>query len=535
MLAEERQLRQEIEARWAQLASKPGYDDLFTQLDVIKQKFMALPSEQPDEAVFHDPTATAKWDAAAGAGPGVLGTEVSFREFKLRPPADAKLDLKGRENDPAGLTWRYEQIFGAPAMTVSVAPRRNAAQKQPWVMTQSFMEKYHDQERLFAIDATTTPPEPVVVGTINGLTFWRIESPPSSPSAGDGWIRYVTLDGDRWIQVVIRPANQARAREEFDLAAHTLRKAANEPHADPFSPAALVERLADDSTQAVLLLRRQDPAAEEALDAGLSSLDRQIRSQCAELLRTVATAKSVPALRRAVSSEDREVSEATRATLRRVAPKEFDAVAEALLDLKSDGRDKQKALAALAAAKPDDARRGEVATLLEDMLLNNKAGFVEKQVGEALSVWYGPNTVTRLLPLVSDGKRPWLDARDQAAMKALAATHDKRVVMPIMVPWLLKDTEHTVPALIELGPLAEDAIVINPVLSDPDPRVRAAASRVLEQIGTSRCLLGLGQAIHDRRGDRQAATTAAAAAKQAYDAVTARATAAKAATRPAGK
>ena len=106
MLDQEKQLRAEIESQRADARRQAGLRRPVPALDAVKQKFMTLPSEKPDDAIFRDPAPTVTWDDAATAPPSLLGPEVSFKEFKLRPPADARLDLKGSENDPAGLSWR---------------------------------------------------------------------------------------------------------------------------------------------------------------------------------------------------------------------------------------------------------------------------------------------------------------------------------------------------------------------------------------------------------------------------------------------
>src|SRR5206468_12111414 len=106
-------------------------------------------------------------------------------------------------------------------------------------------------------------------------------------------------------------------------------------------------------------------------------------------------------------------------------------------------------------------------------------------------------TAARMLPLLAKDN---YDARKRrAAMTVLAATKDRRAVMPIMVPWLVDDTEHAVSALIAIGQPAEDEMVRVKVLWDPSAKGRQAAAQVLEQIGTGKCLPDLQRASKDPR------------------------------------
>src|SRR5207247_382720 len=84
-------------------------------------------------------------------------------------------------------------------------------------------------------------------------------------------------------------------------------------------------RLGDDPERASVILRRQGAAAEFAVVAQLQSADPRARREAAKLLGEVATAASVPALRKAATSSDPEVARAASAVLRRIAPERPDA------------------------------------------------------------------------------------------------------------------------------------------------------------------------------------------------------------------
>jgi HEAT repeat protein len=499
------------------LQARSTYADLQSQLTQLQQKIAALPSETPDQAVFSDPVPSQVWDTPAGSGD--VGTEVSYKDFKLRPPLDAVVDLKSSENDPAGLVWTFRKTFGA-RFSITTLPRTNVAQRQPWVVCRPFMTPETDAQKLFCIDVRdmarrrASTDLTVEDGKIGNLAFTRVILVPTT-GLGDRFAQYAAISDNRWLVMTIRaPRDEARVFGQMQASAGSVRTAAGEPHVDPFSPAALVARLGDEPLEVSVMLRRQGPAAEPALDAAMKDPDARIAEGAAALLDDMATPKSVPVLREAATSTDPKVRESARAALNRLLPKEFDVVAEALLDLQSDAiLDKRTALQSLARATPD-ARRAQIATMLEDMLASDKPNLDYEDLGKALAAWHGDNTMTRLLPLLAiKGFSP----KRRAAMQALGGTKDKRVALPLMDPWLLDDPDAAVSALIELGQPAEDELVRQKAMWHANARVRTAAARVLQEIGTTKSLPSLERGAHDPRD-----ASAAAAARQALAAVKAR-------------
>jgi len=496
-----------------------NYAELLPLLDQAKEKVSSLPSQMPGPSVFADPAASQVWDTPADSQD--VGAEVSYKNFKLRPPADASIDLKSSESDAGGLSWKFRQSWPTK-LSIMVVPRGNAAQRQPWVIDHNFMAQENERQRLFEIDVRRMAwHQPGVesdaeTGKIHGLTFTRALAIPTDDHSMNRWAEYVALSNNQWLVVTLRsPPNEGRLFGEMQAAAGSIRlAAAGEPHIDPFSPAALVSRLGEEPQEASVLLRRQGASAEAALDEALKNPEPRIAAGAATLLGELATQRSLPALREAAASNDQQVSRPARAALRRLSPKEFDAVAEALLDVQGDSPFvKPKALQVLAGAKPD-ARRPKIATLLEDMLVSEKAGFDSDAIGKALATWYGENTVNRLLPLLN--KRTFGPQR-QAIMQVLGATRDKRVALPLMDPWMLDDPDASVSALIALGQPAEDELVKQKAMWHANARVRISAARILEQIGTAKSVPGLERGAHDMRD-----AGAAAAARQALAAVRAR-------------
>jgi HEAT repeat protein len=93
----------------------------------------------------------------------------------------------------------------------------------------------------------------------------------------------------------------------------------------------------------------------------------------------------------------------------------------------------------------------------------------------------------------------------------------------------IKEPDAVVAAMKELGPVAEEEAIR--LLRDRNPGVAANAARILETIGTQKCLIELRRLSNDPRDPSTAAT-----ARIALDAVLARvkqAKAAAAATQPA--
>jgi HEAT repeat protein len=258
-----------------------------------------------------------------------------------------------------------------------------------------------------------------------------------------------------------------------------------------------------------------------------------VRRAAAELMAEVATAKSIPALQEAAQSRDDDVAKAARAALGRIAPTQFDKTAEALMDLKgSDPWKKEAAFKALASGPADPKRRDEVAKALEDMFSGDRAPFDAENIGRALAVWHGPNTVTRLLPMVLDERgHPWVR---KGLVIALAGTQDKRAVKPIMM-WMLKEPDMVVEAISSMGPVAEAEVIAryNMAMSDKTKEgatVRANCVRMLQAVGhTPAAVATLTRAAGDRRD-----AAGAELAKSALETVKAR-VAQKAPPKPATK
>jgi hypothetical protein len=182
--------------------------------------------------------------------------------------------------------------------------------------------------------------------------------------------------------------------------------------------------------------------------------------------------------------------------------------------------DRNDALKKLAEIAPADAQQREVVAPMLEQLLVSDAAFVADEAANTLAVWWRPQTVDVMLPLLDE--KEWIGWKRPRAMKVLAATGDKRAALPLM-RWLLKDTDAVVAAMIQLGPAGEDEAIAR--LREKEAAARSGAARILSAVGTNKCLIELRRAANDPRDAGAAAT-----ARSALETVLARVKQAKAAT-----
>jgi hypothetical protein len=502
-------------------SDKPGemaheLPDLVAQM---QQKIAALPSEKPDPSLFQEPRFSPMPTYALDQAP--LGREVSFREFMFRPPQHMTLDLKVNGIGKGLLVWRAAKAGGA-VITLRAIHRTDPTQKQPWVTTVPTIAEAARQRRLFAIAGT--PLSNILRAQINGVNFVRV-GPPIGATARfqplSEPIQYATLDGDDWVVMELKDDSVVHATLDASMMS-IRRRNSGEARADPLSPAMLAARLGSvrlgpdsDADNVKELLIQQGPAAEDALIPLLTS-SWPVAESAAQILQSVGTAKSVPALKVAAHSPVPGLAEAARAALRVVAPKKFDAVGEAVLDLNSHRLDSD-ALAKLAAAPPDEARRAAIEARLEELFFATGATANAKDLGKALGVWRTDHSTDIMLKVLDNPKSEvWMV---QVAMSFAGTGADKRLVFPV-VHWINTPQfgETSVQTLISMGAVAEEETIKVSRVNDMIARTNAA--RVLAKIGTKRCIPTLTVLSNDTRNP-----SAAAAASSALLEVHARSTA----------
>ncbi len=95
---------------------------------------------------------------------------------------------------------------------------------------------------------------------------------------------------------------------------------------------------------------------------------------------------------------------------------------------------------------------------------------------KALAVWRSPAALPALIERARDNR---FFVRKEA-VKVLGKFQDARAVEAIIAQFQ-EDGFEAEPALKEIGPMAEPALIAR--LKDPDPRVRSRACNILKQIG----------------------------------------------------
>ncbi|MEX0774132.1 MAG: HEAT repeat domain-containing protein [Phycisphaeraceae bacterium] len=278
---------------------------------------------------------------------------------------------------------------------------------------------------------------------------------------------------------------------------------------DPRAIEPLTRLLDKHGDQAAPALIAYGGDAEPAVLAVLETLNDQGRRSALQVLAKVGSNKSLGAARKFARDQDRQVASAARELWRKLAPKEFDAITEALLTVSSGNSSEQKkAFEQLASMEVDQNRRGQVARTLEQQVAQT---YYAEQLAAALLVWKDDKTVPNLLAHLKQGG----DAQArQGAMKALAAIKDPKAVYPI-VQWLILDRYHARNALVEMGSMVEDEVA--KLLTNANESAAREAATILGEVGTSKSMRALALAIANTRRP-----SVAAAAREAVDKIKAR-------------
>ena len=511
-------LRAEADALRASYSQEPAMAQVQTILLELDGRIASIPSENPEPEVFAAIAAGETWDLTESLGAG-LGSEVGFLRWRLRPAKSLRLDLAAFSQNSSAPVWMAGSRGGG-RLALRVVPRDNSAQMRPWAVSRPYQLAAARQRMLLAV---MTDQPSVSYGHINGLEFTRIAWQDGQPRSATQHVQYVAADGKQWLVADIEASgNDPSAMALFEASVRSMRLAREgEPSADPYTAESVAACLTDEENAASQMLvslgSKAEPAILEYLK-GARSLDQE---KAIRVLAQIGTDKSVAELRRLMRERGFGVGDAARAALRKIAPREFDEVGEALMDLETDNWMIQRpALEKLAAAKPDE-RRDTVAPALEKLLTGHASTLTADDVAKALAVWANDKTATNLLPLLEEnGDR---NAR-HAAMKVLGRLKAVEAVEPIR-RWLLLDTQPAVEALTAIGTPAEEVVI--DAMADENVQVRRAAVDILREIGTTKCLRILSMAAADRFD-----TIIARSARDAMQAVRDRAARKPPATRP---
>lgn len=477
---------------------RPEWATLQSELDAASAEVAAFPNAEPPAELTQAQPAGADWSIKPGR------REVSTFAFNLTPPLEGVIDID--KSDPAGSVLRWEIGGSKVDFTVEQATAPSADQQRPWVAPAFVVNDAKDAA--FAIAAE--PDAQIEHGTINGLPATKI----TQAARGDmATYVYAVHKGATWLKVSFGPVSSGDAA--FNAAQQAVRslreRPAGEPVIDPMPASVLVDRFETDPSSATKLIGmlRDKPNAEDAVlkAIGFAPDDAKLE-RFGPLLAAVATEKSSYTLWKLAASP-RAVGEIARETLRTLEPKTADDIAFAVLDVKSSNAAQvQKGLNTLAYADVDKERQPTVckalASGLESSYVVNSGN--TKTLEAVLEKWMDPELSRKVLTLLDTSS-----TRSQGrllAMRVLAATGDKKYVMPIFDK-VITDTDAVTETLIGMGANAESEVarLITKVEVMRTPIALKAGLAVLSEIGTQRSMSAL-QTIASKSGDVEAKETA---------------------------
>jgi HEAT repeat protein len=209
----------------------------------------------------------------------------------------------------------------------------------------------------------------------------------------------------------------------------------------------------------------------------LKTGNAEMRIAAAEVLKSVGTKESMPALYDAALDNDFRLASAAKEAMRKVAPDDFTPSMESVVDMESGHNTRMRAgLQRLCEAKVDK-HQDRVAKLLVNMALDNDP-VVREGAQKALPIWGTKDTVTTFIDLLGDRSE---QGRRQLAHAALGALKDPRGAAAV-ARWAGTDIPFAMNALHEMGPVAEDAVI--DLLTHERSDIRIAAVRILKTWGT---------------------------------------------------
>jgi HEAT repeat protein len=264
------------------------------------------------------------------------------------------------------------------------------------------------------------------------------------------------------------------------------------------------------------LVRLKEPRAAEPVAKMLISF--HTRAKAAQALIDIGPSVE-PEVRKYLTHSDQAVRAEAARILNKIGKSgQDDDFVAALAGLKdSNGFGRRKALAWFASAKPDHPRRPEAARELAGLLENGDA-LDKEPAAKALAVWAMTEEVPALIRVL---RREKLGVFRKYIVQALGQIKDKRAV-PVLVEQLGQpfDGGESEKALIAFGPSVEDDVA--KALNQKDFRERAAACRVLGEVGTVKSLPALKAALAKAQRERGTGPEVAKAAENAIAAIESR-------------
>lgn len=264
------------------------------------------------------------------------------------------------------------------------------------------------------------------------------------------------------------------------------------------------------------LVRLKEPRAVEPMAKMLTSFST--RGPAAQAL--IDFGPPVEAeVRKYLTHNDQAVREEAKRILGKIGkPGQDDDFVAALAGLNDDkGVGRRKALAWFASAKADHPRRAEAAREMA-RLLEKGDTFDKEPAAKALVTWATAEEVPTLVRVLRRERRGFFR---KYIVQALGQVKDKSAV-PILVEQLgqLLDGGESEKALIAFGPSVEDEVA--KALDQKGFRERAAACRVLREVGTAKSLPALKAALAKAERERGTGPQVAKAAQEAITAIESR-------------
>jgi HEAT repeat protein len=247
---------------------------------------------------------------------------------------------------------------------------------------------------------------------------------------------------------------------------------------DPRTLDAILSRLSYDRAAAVTALEAFGSSAEKPVLSLLkTSANTEMRIGAAEILGSIGTKESIPALHDAALDSEQRLATTAKESWRKIAPDDFTPAMESAVDMESDITSRQRGgLERLCELKPDK-NQDRVAKMLVRMAMSEDP-VAREGAYKVLPTWGTRDTAPAFIEFLGEKVHP---ARRQLAEMALGALKDPRGA-PAVAKWALIDYPASMQALADMGPVAEDSVI--ELLMSDHIEIRREAVKVLKMWGS---------------------------------------------------
>jgi len=261
---------------------------------------------------------------------------------------------------------------------------------------------------------------------------------------------------------------------------------------------AILGRLPYDRAAAMSALEAYGPGAEKPVLSLLKNGNPDMRIVAAEILGSIGTKESIPALHEAALDTEQRLSATAKESWRKIAPDDFTPAMESAVDMESEQTSRQKAaLERLCELKPDK-NQDRVAKMLVRMAMSEDPA-VREGAYKVLPTWATKDTAPAFMELLVEKTHP---ARRQMAEMGLAAVKDPRGAAAI-ARFVVTDSPAAMQALAEMGPVAEESVI--DLLMHERIDIRRDAVKTLKIWGSKLKAIPALQGLLQRERDRERA------------------------------